>query len=89
MQVMVKLSTRQAIGESVHSQNALPEAIRARAQSLKLNLQRLHPNVNDRELASYYVAETSDPSIAQAAVQSLLREPGIDAAYVKPADEMP
>lgn len=88
MQVLLKLKGA-AVASLNLSRTVLPEPIRTQAEKLQLKFQRLHPNLSDIEMASYYVAESADSAKAQAAVQSLLRAPEVEAAYIKPPDEMP
>jgi hypothetical protein len=55
------------------------------AASLGLQLRPLHPGSDDPELTSWFVAETDDGKV----VSALRRMAGVDAAYVKPDDELP
>ena len=56
-------------------------------RDLGLVLEPLHPGVNHPDLASYFIADTSSPAAAQAAIERLLTSQAIDGAYVKPRDE--
>lgn len=56
---------------------------------LGLDLHAMHPDVDDAELQSYFVAELSDASIANNIIEDLMKVPNIEAAYIKPADELP
>ena len=53
--------------------------------ALGLRLRPMHPGSDDPELASWFVAEADDGEV----VSALRSMAGVDAAYLKPADELP
>ena len=60
-------------------------AVVAAAASLGLQLRPMHPGSDDPELASWFIAETDDSEV----VSALRLIAGVEAAYLKPADELP
>jgi hypothetical protein len=57
------------------------------AASLGLQLRPLHPGTDDRELASWFLAEAD--AIDEEVVSALRSIAGVEAAYLKPDDELP
>ncbi len=87
---------------TVHLRSDIAKALQSRsrgvaaAQSLIEHLHRihvelhpLHPNSDDKELATHFYLETDSVSDADALVESLLKQTGVTAAYVKPPDASP
>jgi len=52
-------------------------------------LKPLHEHTHDRELQTYYTMELPEDDRAKAIVDRLRATAGIEAAYVKPPDELP
>lgn len=52
-------------------------------------LQPLHPNVADQELRRYFVVKMEDAQEAEKLAKQLRDLPQVEAAYVKPAGELP
>lgn len=59
---------------------ALVEAL----DSLQVELQPLHPNIDDPSLASQFTVEAGDRGAAEAVAKRLRSLPGVTAAYLKP-----
>ena len=59
------------------------------ADRLGIVFHALHPNVEDSELQSYFIAELSDSSIVSSVINDLMKNPVVEAAYIKPEDELP
>jgi len=49
----------------------------------------LHPGASDPELAGWYAVEVEGAQAAERLVRELRQVPGVEAAYVKPADTPP
>jgi hypothetical protein len=62
-----------------------PDEVRSRAG---VRLAPLHPDVDDAELATYYVARV-DPQAAEGVAARLLGMDGVDSAHVKPPAAAP
>lgn len=56
-------------------------------KGLERGLIPLHPTTRDVSLQSFFVAEIDDPAEASRIVETLLKDPAVEAAYIKPADE--
>ena len=54
-----------------------------------VTLRPLHPNAQDALLCSYYSVIITDEATAHEVLTRLRRSTRVEAAYVKPADEMP
>lgn len=53
-----------------------------------VKLQPVHPGMTDPELAKYYSVEVADGELGDEIRAKLARCQGVEAAYVKPADEL-
>ena len=49
----------------------------------------MHPQTTDPSLASFFEVHVSDPAAASRLAERLQGDPAVDAAYVKPDDELP
>lgn len=56
---------------------------------LGVKIRPIHPGIAVPELASYFGAEVPDMETAQRLITKLKETGIVDAAYVKPADELP
>ena len=87
---------------TVHLRSDIAKALQSRsrgvaaAQSLIEHLRRvpaelhpLHPDSDDKELATHFYLETGSEEEAHRLVESLLKQSGVTAAYVKPPDAAP
>ena len=54
---------------------------------LKHPLQPVHPTTRDANLATFFTVEVDDPEEASHLVERLLKDPSVEAAYIKPRDE--
>lgn len=59
------------------------------AEELGVELEPLHPGVEDLSLARYFVVEAPDPATAQLVVAHLQGSNAVEAAYLKPPGEPP
>jgi hypothetical protein len=52
-------------------------------------LEPLHPGAEEPHLASYFTVEVQDPATADQVIARLKHCHAIEAAYLKPPDELP
>jgi hypothetical protein len=52
-------------------------------------LNPVHAKTADQALASFFEIEIDDPAEAKRLVRRLQTDPAVDAAYIKPDDELP
>ena len=65
------------------------EALQRTVEANGLTLKPIHPGTKDPNLQTYFMVEVQDPEKAQELVDRLQKLSGIEAAYVKPPDELP
>lgn len=65
------------------------EAVIQAAREAGVELRPLHPGVDDPLLAGMLGAQVADAEAARRAAERLRAHPAVDAAYLKPADELP
>jgi cell division protein FtsX len=65
------------------------EALLKLMKTFGLTLKPIHPDTKDPKLQTYFIVEVQDPQTAQELVDRLQQWPGIEAAYIKPPDELP
>lgn len=65
------------------------EALRRTVETSGLTLKPIHPGTEDPNLQTYFIVEVQDPAAAQELVDRLQKLAGIEAAYIKPPDELP
>jgi hypothetical protein len=64
--------------------------LRSRLEELGVELQPVHPNVDDPLLAPHFTVEAPDDEELAAGLLAVLTEsPVVEAAYAKPPDELP
>lgn len=59
------------------------------AEQLGVVLEPMHPGAEDPHLAPYFVVEIPDPATAERVIARLKHCKAIEAAYLKPPDELP
>ncbi len=90
MQVVVKVSSD--IGRSLHQRS--PPTIES-AELLRIveafgaKLEPMHPSTAELNLMSYFIVEVPDAETAQRIISHLQQSKSIEAAYLKPLDELP
>ena len=65
------------------------QALSEVAKRLGISLKPLHPDVDDPLLSLFFTTEVSDRATAERVIARLQRCKAIQAAYLKPPDEMP
>ncbi len=59
------------------------------ANEFGVTVEPVHPGVQDPQLASYFTVRVPDGPTAERVIQRLRQSDRVEAAYVKPADELP
>lgn len=85
MKVLVKFSPHLATTFQTSSSES-PELLSViqEASAHGTELQRVHPDTDDPELASWYQAEVGNEHDASVLADALLATDGVDAAYAQP-----
>jgi len=58
-------------------------------EALGVTLEPMHPGVTDPNLMEYFTVKVSSTEAAQRVINHLRQSKAIEAAYIKPADELP
>ena len=90
MQVIIQVSAD--VAGALHQKS--PSTVESQAivgalEEAGLILEPMHPNTDDPTLQSFFIVEVHDQETAQQVIDRLQSLDGIEAAYVKPPDEMP
>jgi len=59
------------------------------SEELGVVLKPMHPGAEDTLLAPYFIVEVSDSAAAERVIARFQQHRAIEAAYLKPPDEMP
>lgn len=78
VQIIVKL----------RSERDAPSPADELAREFELALEPMHPRSEDRTLSTYFSADVPDERVEEV-LGRLRASPAVEAAYVKPADELP
>lgn len=65
------------------------DALRSDLADFGVEIHPLHSDDADAELSTHFRIETSSTAEADTVVESLLQQPFVDAAYIKPLDQPP
>lgn len=65
------------------------EGLRLALGAYGSSLQPVHPDTSDSELRRYFALEIAESSAAEATRKRLATVPGVEAAYIKPAEAPP
>lgn len=65
------------------------EAVLRMIKTFGLTLEPMHRDTDDPNLQSYFIVEVPDDETAQRLIDQLLQAKGVEAAYIKPPDELP
>jgi len=90
MQVVIQVSAD--VARALHRQSpptAESEAFLRVIETFGLTLVPMHPGTDDPNLQSFFTVEVQDQGTAQRLIDRLQQLAGIEAAYVKPPDELP
>ncbi|MFC1982526.1 hypothetical protein ACFLV5_01890 [Chloroflexota bacterium] len=90
MQVIVQVSSDLAGALRHQTQpTAASEQISRIVKTYGRTLEPMHTNTDSLNLQSYFTIEVPDNATAQSIISHLQQATGIEAAYVKPPDELP
>ena len=93
MQLIVQL--RPELAAELHTElderecSEATSALRVAVQSAGCRLSALHPGASDLHLLTYFQIETANRQTAELLQRRLAACEGVEAAYVKPTDEIP
>jgi hypothetical protein len=90
MQVMIRV--RPEVARTVHQrQPATPvaEELFQAVEELGAALAPVHPGAEDPHLAPYFTVEVPDHATAERVIARLQQCQAVEAAYLKPSDELP
>lgn len=90
MQVTIKVAPD--VAPEIHKRHpatAASEELVQAAEELGVVLEPMHPGAENPHLAPYFTVEVRDPVTAARVIARLRQCRAIDAAYVKPPDELP
>jgi len=90
MYILVKIQTDVAF--MLHKRKSITtasEELLHTANELGVVLQPVHVGTKDSNLVSYFTVEVPDPVTAERVIAHLRHCKAIEAAYLKPSDEMP
>ena len=90
MQVIVQVSASAA--RKLNQQGpptAEIEALLKTIETFSLTLQPMHRDTEDPNLQRYFIVEVPDQATAQRVMERLQQSEAVEAAYVKPRDELP
>jgi len=90
MQLIVQMSEAELVGRASKTRKSRGRSSALEvAAELGVSLRPMHPGATDRTLASYFVADVPDMATGERIASRLRRSRGVQAAYVKPDDELP
>lgn len=90
MQVTVQVSIDVARGLHQRGPRTTDsEVLLGMMETIGLTLQPMHPDTDDPNLQRYFTGAVPDRATAQRVIDSLQQVAAIEAAYVKPIDELP
>lgn len=89
MNITIQVQTDTAL--ALHRQQpttASKELLQA-AKELSVTLEPMHPGTRDSRLMTYFTVRVPNQEMAQRAIARFQRCAAVEAAYLKPLDEMP
>jgi hypothetical protein len=90
MQITIRMTMAEALAyqKGQVAPPALQQVLRI-LDELGLTLTPIHPGATDPLLAPYFIVEVRDADQAGQVIERLRQIPAVEAAYVKPPDELP
>jgi hypothetical protein len=87
--IVVKISKDivNAIQNKKHNVDLADEILNVERE-FDVTLKRLHPGINNTDLSTYFTIDVPNSSNARSIITHLQRCKGIEAAYVKPQDDL-
>ncbi len=91
MHITVKLSEDvvRRLGSKVARERATETVLGMTPEEANVEIRPMHPDTNDPGLSSFYTVEVADEAQAEQTLSRLRSSSVVEAAYVKPADELP
>ncbi len=91
MQITLKLSEDvvRRLGSKLARERATETVLGMSPAEARLQILPLHPDTNDPNLSTFYTVEVADEAQAEQTLNRLRSSALVEAAYVKPADELP
>lgn len=90
MEVTIKITSNEALAlQQKNSSPDVPGELLQAIEELGVALKPLHPGAKDPDLFTYFKVEVQNFAEAERAVNRLSRCQNVEAAYLKPADELP
>jgi hypothetical protein len=88
---LVYVQLQPAVARGLHAAGVatVAAAVQGIAAQFGTALRPLHPGVEDAALMPFFLAEVPDRATADRLIASLRTHESVEAAYVKPPDEMP
>ena len=88
--VKVRPEVAPSIQERLASERGSSEDLLALARRLHLQVRPVHPGSTDPQLGSWFEVEAEDGGTSlEDVLEELRRSDDVEAAYIKPADELP
>ena len=90
MDVIIRV--RPELGLALHGRqvsSSESEQLLQTAKELGVTLSPMHPSTEDPSLASYFIIEVRERATAEQVIARLSHSHGVEAAYLKPPDELP
>ena len=92
--VAMRITTRvrRDVASALHRRRtptAASEELSQAAEELGVALEPMHPGAEDPHLAPYFTVEVPDYATAERVIAHLQNLEAVEAAYLKPPDEMP
>jgi hypothetical protein len=88
VEIVVQLREDVARGVSAREPEGEADDVRRRADELGVSIEPMHPGESDPLLTPYFVVQAPGDDAPRIA-EELSALPGVEAAYVKPAAELP
>ena len=88
----ITLKVRPAIASELHKPGATGSQasdLLELTRKLGVSIRPTHPGTADPGLSSYFTLESGDEDAIQGVLEQLRAHKGVEAAYVKPRDELP
>jgi hypothetical protein len=91
MQITLKLSEDvvRRLGSKVARERATETVLGMTPEQANMEIRPLHPETDDLALSSFYTVDVADEIQAEQTLNRLRSSALVEAAYVKPADELP
>ena len=89
--MLVVIKTHPTTATALHhrERSTAAEELLQAVHGLGLDLAPMHPGAGDSELIQYFSIEVPDRAAAERLIHRLEQMPMIEAAYLKPDDELP